>query len=107
MISSSPRPYCERVLNHLGLTPVVTLCYHDTVRHKLHPAPLLKATRAVGKAPGQALYVGDATNDMQAALSGGLLDIGALWGAERRTVLRQVASHFYGTPEDLRLDLTT
>jgi len=107
VVTSSPRPYCERLLDHLGLIPQVTVCYHDTASHKPHPAPLLKATRTAGRTPEQALYVGDTANDMRAALSAGLLDIGALWGAERRSLLRRVASRFYDAPEELKRDLTT
>ena len=36
VVTSSPRPYCERILNWLGITGVVTVCYHDTEKHKRH-----------------------------------------------------------------------
>jgi len=107
VVTSSPRPYCERVLDHLGLDPQVTVCYHDTVRHKPHPAPLLKAMTVVDKTPQQVLYVGDTASDMRAALLAGVLDVGALWGAKHGSLVRRVASCFYDTPEELKRDLIT
>ena len=40
VVTSSPESYCRPVLEFLGLKPDVTVCYHDTNKHKPHPAPL-------------------------------------------------------------------
>lgn len=107
VVTSSPRPYCERVLGHLGLNPDVAVCYHDTTRHKPHPAPLLEATRRGGHPPEQALYVGDAPGDMRAARDAGMLGIGATWGSENPSALHKVAGHLFRSPVDLATWLTS
>lgn len=53
----------------------------DTRAHKPSPAPLLHALRRLGADPADAVYVGDAVVDMQAAQTAGMLSIGVTWGA--------------------------
>lgn len=40
IVTSSPRPYCERVVKYFSFNPQFCVCYHDTKRHKPHPAPI-------------------------------------------------------------------
>ena len=30
IVTSSPRPYCEKILDYFGITGVITVCYRDT-----------------------------------------------------------------------------
>lgn len=66
-----------------GLLPV--LCaMEDTEVHKPDPTPLLLGLErldAVGAGPERAVYVGDATVDLQAAAAAGIAGIGVTWGA--------------------------
>lgn len=50
----------------------VTVCYEDTVNHKPDPEPLLLAVRKLGVPPEEAVYVGDAETDLQAARAAGM-----------------------------------
>jgi phosphoglycolate phosphatase len=53
----------------------------DTVaERKPHPLPLLHAAQALGRAPGECLYVGDAERDVQAAVAAGMPVLVALFG---------------------------
>lgn len=43
IVTSSPRPYCEKILDYLNITGVITVCYHDTKKHKPDPEPYMLA----------------------------------------------------------------
>lgn len=70
-------------LECVGLTGRVPLLAteEDTTVHKPSPEPLLHALRRVGADAADAVYVGDAVVDMQAAQAAGLRSIGVTWGA--------------------------
>ena len=84
IVTSSPRPYCEKVLDFLGITGVVTVCYHDTQRHKPDPEPLLLAIERMGNQEGkQICVIGDEENDIIAAKAINtinVISILAYWG---------------------------
>lgn len=73
-----------------GLTGRVPLLAteEDTAEHKPSPAPLLHALAQVGVRPAEAVYVGDAVVDMQAAHAAGVAPIGVTWGAATAEELR-------------------
>lgn len=53
----------------------------DTKKHKPDPEPLLECIRRLGIAPEEAIYIGDAPSDYQAAKNAGM-DFGyAKWGS--------------------------
>jgi len=51
-----------------------------TPRAKPHPEPLLEASRRLGIAPQNCLYVGDDERDIKAGLSAGMVTVAALYG---------------------------
>lgn len=53
----------------------------DTTDHKPAPEPLLHALRLLGAAADDAVYIGDAVVDLQAANAAGVSAIGVTWGA--------------------------
>ncbi len=53
----------------------------DTTAHKPSPEPLLYALRRLGADAADAVYIGDAVVDMQAAQAAGMRSIGVTWGA--------------------------
>jgi pyrophosphatase PpaX len=57
---------------------IVTM--EDSPRHKPAPDPLLVAAQKLGIEPGEAIYVGDADVDMQAAHAAGMSRIWVKWG---------------------------
>lgn len=66
-----------------GLTGRIPLLAteEDTVEHKPSPQPLLFALAKVGATPQDAIYVGDAVVDMQAAHAARVAAVGVTWGA--------------------------
>ena len=60
----------------------------DTATHKPSPEPLLHALNQMGADAADAVYVGDAIVDMQAARAAGVRGIGVTWGAASAEELR-------------------
>ena len=62
----------------------VVVSINDTVNHKPHPEPLLKAINMLNTTPSQTFYVGDSKFDMECANRAGAIAVLAGWhvGAE-------------------------
>lgn len=56
----------------------VCVCSEDASKRKPHPAPLKVALRKLGLSPREALYVGDAPEDIEMARRAGVIPIGVL-----------------------------
>jgi len=68
-------------LGHLtDLVPLV-VAHEDVDAHKPDPTPLLLAAQRLGCTPAEAVYVGDAAVDVQAAHNAGMDCIACTWGA--------------------------
>lgn len=81
VVTSSPDRYASLILDRLDWAPDVLVGYHATRHHKPNPAPLLHASRLLGIAPREVVYVGDDVADMLAARRASMYGIAALWGA--------------------------
>ena len=64
---------------------IVTI--EDTTIHKPHGEPVLLAIDRLGATPDRAVYVGDATHDLQAARAAGCAAVAVTWGAATSTQL--------------------
>lgn len=81
VVTSSPETYCKKVLDFLGITGVITVCYHDTEKHKPDPEPLLEAVRRMRNQKGKTIVaIGDEEKDVIAAKEAGFSSILAYWG---------------------------
>ena len=91
-------------LNHVDLlSPFEVIIGADaTTRHKPDPEPLLLCAERLGVSASEALYVGDAPNDILAARAAGMIDVWAAWGPFPASELEEFApSHSVQTPMDL------
>lgn len=52
----------------------------DTERHKPHPEPALYAARLLGVEPGQCVFIGDATFDIECGSAAGMDTAFVVWG---------------------------
>ncbi len=88
VVTSKRRPAAKATLQAVGLNwvPVLAAAF-ETAEHKPSPLPLEHALTKLGARASDAVYVGDAVFDVQAAQAAGLGSIAVLWGA--------------GTPADL------
>ncbi|MGO4957042.1 HAD family hydrolase [Luteococcus sp. Sow4_B9] len=87
--TSKRRSSAERSLAAAGLTGIIPLAVgmEDTTAHKPDPEPIRRAVEVLGGVPEDAVYVGDAVVDVQAARAAGLAQIAVTWGAGDRTDL--------------------
>lgn len=69
------------------------------------PAPdgILLAASRLGLPPGDTIYVGDSTMDMEAAVAAGSIPVAALWDslADAEAMKRAGAAHLAATPADV------
>lgn len=83
-----------------GIDLLATL--DDTTRHKPDPAPLLLALDKLDCLPEDAVYVGDAVVDIQAAKAAGIASVAITWGAgDRDALTSQYPDAIAGTTDDL------
>ena len=103
IVTSSPSPYCQRVVAHWGWQISATVCYHDTERRKPYPDPILLGLHKLGREAGDAVAIGDAAKDTYAARSANVQSIGALWGSlERQPLLNSKPDILCETVDVLR-----
>jgi pyrophosphatase PpaX len=69
----------------VGFQAIVTV--EDSVQHKPHPEPVLTAIARLGAEPADAVYVGDAPYDIEAAVAAGCGAVGVTWGVATAGVL--------------------
>ncbi len=68
IVTSSPRPYCQKILDYIGVIGAITVCYHDTLRHKPEADPYLKAIEEMNVGENEPIFVvGDEKEDIIAA----------------------------------------
>lgn len=81
IVTSSPRTYCQRILDFLGITGVITVCYHDTERHKPDPEPIsLAISKMKNQENKRIIAVGDEEKDIVAANQAGIISVLGCWG---------------------------
>lgn len=106
IVTSSPKPYCDRVIAQWNWSINATVCYHDTQKRKPHPDPILLGLEKLSVGVSDAIAIGDAAKDTQAARSAGVFSIGAGWGAlERNQLLQSNPDLLCETVGDLRKTL--
>ncbi len=91
-------------LNHVDLlSPFEVIIGADaTTRHKPDPEPLLLCAERLGVTASEAVYVGDAPNDILAARAAGMIDVWAAWGPFPPSELEAFSpSHSVATPMDI------
>ena len=82
IVTNKSLRFAQPLAQALRLWPrAAVLVGGDSTPHtKPHPAPLLEAARRLGREPGQCVYVGDDSRDMQAARAAGMAGWAAAWG---------------------------
>lgn len=83
VVTSFPRSYAEKLLEHHAIEVPVLVAYHDVSRRKPHPEPLLRAATELGLPPDRCAYVGDADLDILAATGAGAVPVGITWEGPR------------------------
>ncbi len=81
VVTSSPRPYAEALLDRFDIAVDVLITGSDRYAPKPDPAALIAACEELHIAPSEAAYVGDQITDFQAASAAGMRAVGGLWSA--------------------------
>lgn len=79
VVTTSPRPYAERLLAHHRLALPVVIAYHDVTRRKPHPEPILKAAEKLQLPSSRCIHVGDLADDIVAAVRAQAIPVGLSW----------------------------
>jgi pyrophosphatase PpaX len=92
-----------RTLAHTGFLPYVgAIVGADTCANaKPHPEPVLLALTRLGRAPDEAMLLGDSPHDLAAGKAAGAVAVAALWGACGRPALAPLADHALDRVADL------
>jgi pyrophosphatase PpaX len=82
----------NRTLRHTGLQPFMgaIIGADSCASSKPDPEPVLLALERLGRAPEEALFLGDSTHDLVAGRRAGVVAVAALWGACSREALAAV-----------------
>ena len=105
IITNKPKTFTNRLVPKLGFAiPPATVVSGDTCREaKPSTLPMLYACQAIGVAPENCLYVGDAERDMLAAKNAGMTAVLANWGyiADTDAPEQWLQDYAIDTPLDL------
>ena len=106
VVTSSPKKYCNAVLDYFGIEVDCTVCYHDTKLHKPNPEPIIKAMELLDETSQSIISIGDAENDVIASNAAGVTSCLACWGRQGRNT-DVAADYKFGTVEELKKYIIT
>ncbi|MDE6084513.1 MAG: HAD-IA family hydrolase [Muribaculaceae bacterium] len=102
IVSTSPRPYVEKIVTYYNLPIQHIVAYHDAKPVKPHPAPMLKALELMGKQAKEVISFGDRVIDIQASNAAGIESVACFWGTkEKGELIRSDYSHAIVRPEEI------
>jgi HAD superfamily hydrolase (TIGR01662 family) len=108
IVTSSPRPYCSKVVNFFNFPISSFVCFHDTTARKPHPEPMNKAVEVLCVKREEVIAVGDEVKDIESANAAGIFNIGCTWGGCDELVLVSAKPHLLcKSVSNLRQELTS
>jgi HAD superfamily hydrolase (TIGR01509 family) len=102
VVSTAPRTYVEKLVQHFNIPCDYIIGYHDAKPIKPHPAGMLKALELLGCLPNDCITFGDRVIDIQASNSAGIESVACFWGTkERADLLKSGYSHAIIHPSEI------
>lgn len=102
IVSTSPRPYVEKVVQQFNLPIDYIVAYHDAKPIKPHPAPMQKALEMLGCQPKDTISFGDRAIDIQSSNAAGIESVACFWGTkEQKDLLASGYSHAIVKPSEI------
>ena len=92
IVSTSPRPYVEKLVEHYNIPAKWIVSYHDAKPIKPHPAPMIKALQLMNVHADDTVSFGDRAIDIEASNAAGIESVACMWGTKERSAL--LASHY-------------
>lgn len=80
IVSTSPRPYLERVCKFFKIPANAILGYHDCGRIKPAPDGMIRALDAIGSSADTTISFGDRAIDIEASNAAHISSVACLWG---------------------------
>lgn len=102
IVSTSPRPYVEKVVQQFNLPINFIVAYHDAKPIKPHPAPMLKALELLGCDAKSAISFGDRVIDIQSSNGAGIESVACFWGTkEKKELIASDYGHAIINPREI------
>lgn len=102
IVSTSPRPYVERLVAYHHIPATYIVGYHDAKPIKPHPAPMIKALELMEETPDNVVSFGDRAIDIRASNAAGIESVACLWGTKEHGYLMNSGySHAIATPDEI------
>lgn len=102
IVSTSPRPYVEKVVQLFNLPIDFIVAYHDAKPIKPHPAPMLKALEMLRCEAKSAISFGDRVIDIQSSNGAGIESVACFWGTkEKAELLNSEYTHAIVKPNEI------
>lgn len=87
IVTTSPRPYCLKIINHCGWHTDGQICFHDVTRRKPDAESFLKAISDFDLDINKTISVGDRDIDILASHSSGIPSIACTWASPDKVSL--------------------
>ena len=102
IVSTSPRPYIEKIVAHFNIPCQWIVSYHDAKPIKPHPAQMLKALELMSCQAKEVVSFGDRVIDIQASNVAGIECVACFWGTkEKKELLNSGYSHAIVKPSEI------
>lgn len=102
VVSTSPRPYIERLVAFYKMPIKYIVGYHDAKPIKPHPAPMLKALELMEVTAKEVISFGDRVIDIQASNAAGIESVACFWGTkEKKELLHSGYTHAIVKPDEI------
>lgn len=102
IVTSSPRSYCKKVIEHFNIPVNNLICYHDTINHKPNPEPIIKAIEKYLNSEKMIFSFGDDIKDIEASNYAKIYSVACLWGSTNQEILKNSNANFIcKTPQDM------
>lgn len=89
IVSTSPRPYVERMVRYFNIPCNYIVGYHDASPIKPHPAPMLKALELLNEQASNVISFGDRAIDILASKRASIKSVGCCWGTKELQMLKE------------------
>lgn len=102
IVSTSPRPYVEKLVEQFRIPAKWIVSYHDAKPIKPNPAQMLKALEIMGVNAKSTISFGDRLIDIQASNAAGIESVACFWSTkEKGELLKSGYSHAIVKPSEI------
>ncbi len=102
IVSTSPRPYVERLVAYYHMPISAIVAYHDAWPIKPNPAPMRKALELLGEQPDNVISFGDRAIDITASNGALIPSVACTWGTkEHQLLIHSGYTHIISNPREI------